>query len=129
MDSLTYAEKLVSFESTSNLSNAEVADYIEKALSELDFETERLEYTDGNGLRKVNIVGKKGNGTGGVAYFGHNDVVPVTDWFSSEHGPFAPTVKDGRLYGRGSCDMKGSVACMMAAAAQQIIAVVRCQPE
>lgn len=51
-----------------------------------------------------------------MAYFGHTDVVPADDWKFAEHGPFQPTVKDGRLYGRGSCDMKGSVACALAAA-------------
>ena len=64
----------------------------------------------------MNIVGKKGIGTGGLAYFGHTDVVPADPWFSADHGPFAPTVKEGRLYGRGSCDMKGSIGCILAAA-------------
>ena len=40
----------------------------------------------------------------------------ATTWFSEEHGPFTPTVVGDKLYGRGSCDMKGSIACMMAAA-------------
>lgn len=53
-----------------------------------------------------------------MAYFGHTDVVPADPWFFPEHGPFTPTVKEGRLYGRGSCDMKGSISCMLAAAEQ-----------
>jgi acetylornithine deacetylase len=53
-----------------------------------------------------------------LAYFGHTDVVPADPWFTSEHGPFQPTVRDGRLYGRGSCDMKGSISCFWAAASQ-----------
>src|SRR5690606_17102638 len=56
--------------------------------------------------------------SGGMAYFGHTDVVPADPWFSREHGPFQPTVVGERLYGRGSCDMKGSVASMLAAAAR-----------
>jgi acetylornithine deacetylase len=63
-------------------------------------------------------LGKKGEGRGGVAFFGHTDVVPADNWFSDEFGPFTPTVQGGRLYGRGSCDMKGSVASMLAAAAR-----------
>jgi acetylornithine deacetylase len=117
MDALGYTRELVSFGSISATSNADVSDYVEKVLKSLEFDTERIEYSDLAGVRKVNVMGKKGSGNGGVAYFGHTDVVPADPWFSTEHGPFTPTVKDGRLYGRGSCDMKGSIGCMLAAAA------------
>ncbi len=116
MDALGYVEKLVAFESTSVLSNLDVSDYVQEVLTKLDFTIERLEFDDPHGVRKANIVGKKGNGTGGVAYFGHTDVVPADPWFCDENGPFSPVVKGDRLYGRGSCDMKGSIACMLAAA-------------
>jgi len=118
MDALGYVQDLVAFESTSVLSNVEVSDYVEQALGRLGFSIERLEYDDPQGVRKANIIGKKGAGQGGVAYFGHTDVVPADPWFSDEHGPFSPTIKNDRLYGRGSCDMKGSIACMLAAASQ-----------
>ena len=116
MNALDYTRDLVDFGSISSRSNADVSDYVEAALNRLGFETERIEYADAAGTRKVNVVGKKGPGTGGLAYFAHTDVVPADPWFSSVHGPFTPTVKDGRLYGRGSCDMKGSIGCMLAAA-------------
>jgi len=116
MNALDYTRDLVAFGSISSRSNADVSDYVEAALQRLDFETERIEYADAAGVRKVNVVGKKGPGKGGLAYFAHTDVVPADPWFSSEHGPFTPTVKDGRLYGRGSCDMKGSIGCILAAA-------------
>jgi acetylornithine deacetylase len=116
MNALEYTRRLVSFGSVSALSNADVSDYVEKELERLGFEVERIEYADAQGVRKVNVVGKKGTGTGGLAYFGHTDVVPADPWFSSEHGPFDPTVQGGRLYGRGSCDMKGSIGCMLDAA-------------
>jgi acetylornithine deacetylase len=117
MNALEYTKNLVSFETPSSVSNAEVSDYAEDALRKIDFTTERIEYDDIHGVRKVNIVGKKGSGTGGLAYFCHTDVVPADKWFTEEHGPFTPTVKGDRLYGRGSCDMKGSFGCMLAAAA------------
>lgn len=117
MTALDYARELVAFDSVSAKSNVEVTDHIEAVLRKLGFEIERLEYDDKNGVRKASVVGKKGQGTGGFAYFAHSDVVPVQDWALS-HGPFEPTVKDGRLYGRGSCDMKGSLACALAAAEQ-----------
>jgi acetylornithine deacetylase len=116
MDSLQYAQDLIAIESTSSLSNLAITDYVEDQLKRLGFCTERIEYDDAQGVRKASVVGKKGEGGGGGAYFGHTDVVPAANWFSKEHGPFTPTVADGKLFGRGACDMKGSVACMLAAA-------------
>lgn len=118
MDALEYAKRLVALESTSVLSNVPVTDYVQRTLGQLGFSTERLEYDDEAGVRKACVIGKKGQGTGGLAYFGHTDVVPADDWALPEHGPFTPNVKDNRLYGRGSCDMKGSISCMLAAAAR-----------
>lgn len=118
MQAVDYAKDLIAFESTSRLSNVAVSDYVETTLKRLGFETERIEHNDAAGVRKVSIVGKKGPGRGGLSYFGHTDVVPADPWRFKEHGPFTPTVKEGKLYGRGACDMKGSVACMLAAAEQ-----------
>lgn len=116
LEAIDYTKKLISFESTSNLSNAAITDYLEETLEGLGFETERLDYTDQEGTRKSNVVAKKGSGRGGFAYFGHTDVVPATEWFSDSHGPFEARLTKEKLYGRGSCDMKGSIACMLAAA-------------
>ena len=115
MNAQQHVSELIRFDSVSSQSNVPVTDYAERSLKRLGFETERLEYDDAQGVRKACVVGKLGQGTGGLAYFGHTDVVPASPWFSDEHGPFQPTIKNGRLYGRGSCDMKGSVACMLAA--------------
>jgi len=112
---LDYASELIEFDSVSSKSNVPVSEYVEYRLQQLKFEIERVEYTDGHGVAKVNVLGKLGSGTGGMAYFGHTDVVPALDWKFAEHGPFTPTVREGKLYGRGSTDMKGSIACMLAA--------------
>ena len=116
MQALEFARELVSHASPSRLSNLAVSDYVENTLRSLDCETERVEYDDENGVRKVNVIGKKGAGQGGLTLFGHTDTVPADNW--AEGDPFKPFVRDGRLYGRGSCDMKGPVACMFAAAAR-----------
>ena len=118
MNALDFASRLVSFDSVSRKSNVAVTDFSAQTLVNLGFEIERLEFQDAWGVAKACVIGKKGTGAGGLAYFGHTDVVPADPWFSNAHGPFQPTVDGGRLYGRGSCDMKGSVACMWAAAAQ-----------
>jgi acetylornithine deacetylase len=121
MTALDYTRDLVTFDSVSAKSNVEVTNRIESLLKSLGFEIERLEYDDARGVRKASVVGKRGPGRGGMAYFAHSDVVPCDDWALS-HGPFEPTVKDGRLYSRGSCDMKGSLACMLAAAGRVPVA-------
>ncbi|MDB4777992.1 M20/M25/M40 family metallo-hydrolase, partial [bacterium] len=115
MKALRYAKRLISFDSTSHLSNRKISKYLEMKLIKHGFVVERLEYLDRRGTRKVNLVAKKGRGEGGLAYFGHSDVVPAKNWFKSRFGPFEPAINNQRLYGRGACDMKGSVACMLAA--------------
>ena len=48
----------------------------------------------------------------------HTDVVPVDDWDTGFSGPFEVVQRQGRLYGRGTCDMKGSLCCAIQAAAR-----------
>ena len=74
---------------------------------------ERLEYQNPDGILKVCLVGKKGEGTGGLAFLGHSDVVPAEGW---ARDPFKAVERAGRLYGRGCADMKGAIACMLMAA-------------
>lgn len=117
-DALEYARSLVCVPSVSRDSNVPVSNVVEAHLRSLGFQIERQEFLDPHGVPKVNILGRKGPGSGGLAYFSHTDVVPADTWSVTEHGPFEPQVRDGRLYGRGSCDMKGSLACMLAAASR-----------
>jgi acetylornithine deacetylase len=116
MKALRYAKRLIGFDSTSHLSNRRIAKYLEMKLTKHGFVVEVLEYEDENNVRKVNVVAKKGNGKGGLAYFAHSDVVPAEKWFTKKFTPFQPAIARERLYGRGACDMKGSIACMLAAA-------------
>lgn len=116
MKAIRYAKRLVTFDSTSHLTNQMISKYLEMKLSKHGFIVEKLEYEDRKGVRKINLIGKKGSGSGGLAYFGHSDVVPAKRWFTKSFGPFEPTINNQRLYGRGACDMKGSIACMLAAA-------------
>ena len=114
MDPLQIAQELIRRRSPSRLSNVDVSDYVQQTLEALDFDTERVEYEDEYGVLKVNVLGKKGGGTGGLTFFGHTDTVAADRWWQGD--PFVPEQREGRLYGRGSCDMKGPVACMLAAA-------------
>ncbi|MCE2563247.1 M20 family metallopeptidase [Komagataeibacter sp. FNDCF1] len=89
---------------------AQVADYVAARLEPLGFVITRDEYAPG----RVNIEARLDNGAGPVfALNTHMDVVPAgTGW---THDPFVMTEVDGRLYGRGSGDCKGSLVCMMEA--------------
>ena len=114
----TIAQSLISFDSVSSNSNAAVADWMANRLQSSGFEVERLSYQDTANIEKVCIVAKRGPGVGGIAYFCHNDVVPVDGWKGPYGGPFQGIVADDRLWGRGSCDMKGSAAAALAAIEQ-----------
>ena len=77
----------------------------------------RLEWQDVRDGR-ANLLARIGNpgvGTPTLMFNGHLDVVGVD---GMDHPPFAPTIRDGRLYGRGSCDMKAGIAAMSVAAWQ-----------
>lgn len=66
----------------------------------------------------LGVVGSLGEGDGPTLVLnGHVDVVPAGDPGRWTHPPFAATRKDGRIYGRGACDMKGGLCCALFAAA------------
>ncbi|HYD56457.1 MAG TPA: succinyl-diaminopimelate desuccinylase [Burkholderiales bacterium] len=74
----------------------------------------RCEFLASNGV--TNLWARRGTANPLVCFAGHTDVVPtgpLSEWHSD---PFTPTIRDGRLYGRGAADMKSSVACFVVAA-------------
>jgi len=114
IDLLQLSKDLVAIQSVSHMSNAAACGHLTHVLAGAGFEIEELIYTDPAGVPKVNLVAKRGQGSGGLAFSSHIDTVPgqEEDWPA-----FAPLEKDGRLYGRGSCDMKGPLAATIVAAA------------
>ncbi|KRA65868.1 acetylornithine deacetylase [Caulobacter sp. Root655] len=104
---------LVAFDTTSRLSNLALIEWVEAYLSNLGIASRRVPNHDGT---KSNLLASIGPAiAGGVVLSGHTDVVPVDGqpWTSD---PFVLTPRDGRLYGRGTCDMKGFLALALAAA-------------
>lgn len=108
-------EKLVSFPTVSRDSNLPLVDWLE-------------EYLLGHGIachRDIDVTGKKASlyahigpeVAGGVILSGHTDVVPV-DGQAWDTDPFTVVEKDGKLFGRGTCDMKGFDALAIWAAVQ-----------
>ena len=114
---LSITKDLVRFPSVSHVSNEAVSQFVADRLQSLGFQIEWHTYRDERNQTKVSLVGKRGSGAGGICYLAHTDVVPADDWSLDWCGPFEPTERDGRLYGRGTCDMKGSLAAAIAACA------------
>ncbi|RKR02441.1 acetylornithine deacetylase [Kushneria sinocarnis] len=103
--------ELVGFDTISSASNLALIEWVEAFLHRHDVPTERIASDDG---RKSNLLARIGPETaGGVVLSGHTDVVPVEGqpW---QTDPFVLSEHDDRLYGRGSCDMKGFLACALA---------------
>lgn len=113
-DVVQLTRDLVAYHTASLRSNAAIGDALETTLQTHGFVTERLEYIDVNGERKVSVVGQRGRGTGSLAFFSHSDTVPGTGW---SRDPFEAVEENGRLIGLGCCDMKGPLAATLVAAA------------
>lgn len=114
LDVVGLTRELVAIDSVSKHGNAAIADFLEPVMREGGFEVERLEHRDANGELKINLVGLKGSGAGGLGFFSHVDTVPGTGW---DRDPWTPAVEGDRLIGLGSCDMKGPLAATLVAAA------------
>ena len=111
--SLPWIERLVALDTTSRNSNLELIGLVEDEVRRLGLAAVRMPSPDGT---KANLVvtlpaadGRRG---GGVVLSGHTDVVPVDGqrWSSD---PFRPEVRNGRLYGRGTADMKSYLGVIM----------------
>ena len=105
-------ERLTGFATVSRDSNLELIAYIQRYLAELGVQSELFynpEHTKANLFATIGPLDR-----GGVVLAGHTDVVPV-DGQAWTVDPFRLTERDGRLYGRGTADMKGFIASVLAA--------------
>jgi len=115
-------ETLVGFDTTSRHSNLALIEWVEAYLDGHGVPHRRVPNADGS---KSNLLATVGPAVeGGAVLSGHTDVVPVDGqpWTSD---PFAIVERDGRLYGRGTCDMKGFLALALAAVPDLIAATPR----
>jgi len=115
-ETLKILSDLIKFQTVSGTSNLKLIEYCEKKLSKLgaiSFKTFHESKQQANLFSTIN--GKKKLNGGGIILSGHTDVVPASGkkWSSD---PFVATEKDNKIYGRGSCDMKGFIACTLALA-------------
>ncbi len=104
---------LIGFKTISGKENGPLIDYCDSILKENGVSTFRV-FDDNK--ERVNLFGtieaNKANGKKPIILSGHTDVVPVSKGWSTD--PFIATIKGDKLFGRGSCDMKGFIACVLA---------------
>jgi len=115
-ETLKILSELIKFQTVSGTSNIELIDYCEKKLEVVGansfktFDDKKLRanlFSTINGKQKLN--------GDGIILSGHTDVVPASakDWASN---PYIASERDSKVFGRGSCDMKGFIACTLALA-------------
>ncbi len=111
--------RLVGFDTTSRDSNLELIEWVRAYLEPFASQINILHNEEGN---KANLWARIGpDVAGGIVLSGHSDVVPV-DGQPWSTPPFELTEKDGKLFGRGSCDMKGFLALALAFAPEMAAA-------
>ena len=104
---------LISFKTISGEDNNSLIDYCDDILKKIGASSFR---TFDDDKKRVNlfatIKAKNSSNKKPIIFSGHTDVVPVSKGWSTD--PFIATIKNNKLYGRGSCDMKGFIACTLA---------------
>src|SRR3984957_5186937 len=93
---------------------------LETLLKAAGFETHRITFSEPGTADIDNLYARMGNAAPHIAFAGHTDVVPPGDETAWTVGAFSGEVKEGFLYGRGTVDMKGGIACSVAAALQYL---------
>ena len=90
-------------------------DLLARVLGDAGFAVERPVFSEAGTPDIENLYARIGTRSPCLVFAGHTDVVPTGEPGDWRHGPFEGTVADGILYGRGAVDMKGGIACMLAA--------------
>src|SRR5436305_11747793 len=118
-DALAIARDLVRCRSITP-ADAGALGVLETILTSAGFEVHRITFSEPGAADIDNLYARIGSGTPHLTFAGHTDVEPPGDEQAWSHGAFAGEVKDGVLYGRGAVDMKGGIACSVAAALQYL---------
>jgi succinyl-diaminopimelate desuccinylase len=113
-DALSIARDLVRCPSVTP-ADAGALGVLETLLQASGFEVHRVTFGEPGTADIDNLYARIGAGAPHITFAGHTDVVPPGDEAAWSHGAFSGEVKDGYLYGRGAVDMKGGIACSVAA--------------
>jgi len=95
---------------------------LEAVLGPAGFTVERVTFSEPGTPDVENLYARIGTEAPYLLFAGHTDVVPPGDAAAWRHGPFAGEIADGELYGRGAVDMKGGIACFLAATLDHLAA-------
>src|SRR3954470_9676749 len=90
--------------------------YLEGLLKGAGFTVHRMTFREPGTADIENLYARIGTAAPNIVFAGHTDVVPAGEVKGWAHAPFAGEIADGQLYGRGAVDMKGGIACAVAAA-------------
>jgi succinyl-diaminopimelate desuccinylase len=113
-DALAIAQALIRCPSVTP-ADAGALGVLENLLKPAGFEVHRVTFSEIGYPNVDNLYARIGKDAPHITFAGHTDVVPAGDAAAWKHGAFAGEVKDGFLYGRGAVDMKGGIACSVAA--------------
>jgi len=118
-DALSIAQALIRCPSVTPL-DAGALGVLETLLKSHGFATHRVTFSEEGTADVDNLYARLGTEAPHITFAGHTDVVPPGDEAAWSHGAFSGEVKDGYLYGRGAVDMKGGIACSVAAVLQYL---------
>jgi succinyl-diaminopimelate desuccinylase len=113
-DALSIVRDLIRCPSVTPL-DAGALGVLEDLLKAAGFETHRVTFSEPGTADVDNLYARIGDSAPHITFAGHTDVVPVGDENAWSVGAFSGEVKDGFVYGRGAVDMKGGIACSVAA--------------
>jgi succinyl-diaminopimelate desuccinylase len=118
-DALSIAQALIRCPSVTPI-DAGALGVLEALLEQYGFTTHRVTFSEAGTADVDNFYARIGDEAPHITFAGHTDVVPAGDETAWSHGAFSGEVKDGFLYGRGAVDMKGGIACSVAAVLQYL---------
>jgi succinyl-diaminopimelate desuccinylase len=118
-DALSIARDLIRCPSVTP-ADAGALGVLESLLKSHGFEVHRVTFSEPGTADIDNLYARIGNAAPHITFAGHTDVVPPGDEAAWSVGAFSGEVKDGFLYGRGAVDMKGGIACSVAAVLQYL---------
>src|SRR5215471_4782802 len=118
-DALSIAQHLIRCPSVTP-ADAGAIGVLENLLKANGFEVHRVTFSEAGTADIDNLYARIGGEAPHITFAGHTDVVPPGDESAWSMGAFSGEVKDGFLYGRGAVDMKGGIACSVAAVLQYL---------